>query len=127
MILIRRIANFFRQQPAGAEPGAGPPPDTELRPNTMLQRIIAGRTIRALAVNAAPASITFTDGSVMRVKTGAPLQAGTLIGKTIKSVRQGGLRLELQFEDGSTAQITLAEETSSVLLRDAKGTFEYAD
>ena len=133
--MVNKIAHLFRRQRShsattpGVGSGAYPsrPPDAELPPNKMLERIIAGRTIQAVAQDTTPASITFADGSVMQIKTGAALPAEALIGKTVKKVRQGGLRLELQFQDDSKGAITLAEETSSVLLRDSKGTFEYAD
>ena len=93
----------------------------------MLARIIAGRTVRAVAQDGTLASVTFADGSVMKIKSGAPAPVDALIGKTVQNVRQGGLCLELLFQDGSMAAVTLAEETSSVLLRDAQGAFEYAD
>jgi hypothetical protein len=35
--------------------------------------------------------------------------------------------LVLQFEDGSTMRIKLAEPTSSVMVRDAQNKMEYAD
>jgi hypothetical protein len=146
--MFSRIAALFRRHPvdrrhpagapstggpAGAGPSAGAgsnsgqPTGPALPPNQMLQRIIAGRTISAVAQDTAPASLTFADGSVMKIKTGAALPADALLGKTVQHVRQGGLSLQLQFQDGSAATLTLAEETSSVLLRDAKGAFEYAD
>jgi hypothetical protein len=134
--MVRRFANLFRrQQPSHpAEPpdaGAAANPsqmhDAGLPPNAQLEGNIAGRTIQAVAQETTPASVIFTDGAVMKVKTGAPLPADALIGKTVKKVRQGGLHLELQFQDDTRATITLAEEASSVLLRDGKGTFEYAD
>jgi hypothetical protein len=99
----------------------------ELPANRILERIIVGRTIQAVAPETTPASITFVDGSVMKIKTGAPLPAEAPTGKTVQKVRQAGLRLELEFTDHSRATISLAEETSSVLLRDGQGTFEYAD
>ncbi len=128
--MTSRFAKFFKRQepqpsPAPAETGAQPA--TELPTNSMLERIIAGRTIQAVAQENQPASVTFADGSVMKIKTAAPLPAEAMTGKTVKKVRQGGLRLELLFADDSQATISLAEETSSVLLRDSKGTFEYAD
>jgi hypothetical protein len=126
--MVRRIGDLFRRRQSSQQaPGPAQTPDPVLRRNTMLERLIAGRTVQAVTPDATPASITFTDGSVMKVKTSAPLPADALMGKTVQQVRQGGLRLALQFEGGSTATIALAEETSSVLLRDAKGTFEYAD
>jgi hypothetical protein len=42
-------------------------------------------------------------------------------------VRQKGTEFDLEFVDNSKAKITLAEETSSVMLRDKAGEMEYAD
>jgi hypothetical protein len=95
--------------------------------NEMLARIIKGRTIGSVTQEGSLASVQFADGSLMKIKTGAPAPVDTLEGKTVQSVRQGGLCLELLFQDKSAGTIALAEETSSVLLRDAEGKFEYAD
>jgi len=57
-------------------------------------------------------------------------QAITKTGKavgTTKAVRQQGTTLDLDFEGGGTLQIPLAEETSSVMVRDKSGVMEYAD
>jgi hypothetical protein len=48
-------------------------------------------------------------------------------GRTVKQVRQEGSVLHLDFEDDSTMEIKLAEETSSVMVRDGKNKMEYAD
>ena len=48
-------------------------------------------------------------------------------GRQVKAVRQKGQTLNIDFNDGSSAEIGMAEATSSVMLRDAKGTMEYAD
>ncbi len=48
-------------------------------------------------------------------------------GRTIKSVRQSGPVLLLDFDDGSTMQIKLMEATSSVMLRNKKKEIEYVD
>jgi hypothetical protein len=134
--MFARLTSLFgRRQPAsserpsGARPASrpGPPCDPELPLNPMLAHIIAGRTVRAVAQDGTLASVTFADGSVMKIKSGAPAPVDALIGKTVQNVRQGGLCLELLFQDDSMAAVTLAEETSSVLLRDAQGAFEYAD
>ncbi len=128
--MASRFGKFIKRQkpqPPAAPVEAGAQSPGELPANSMLERIIAGRTIQAVAQESQPASVTFTDGSVMKIKTGAPLPSEAMTGKTVKQVRQGGLRLELLFTDDSQATIGLAEETSSVLLRDGKGTFEYAD
>ncbi len=95
--------------------------------NHKLTTVIKGRAIKTTSAGADALSITFADGSTMKVKTGAAAQADALKGQTIKGARQSGTTLNLDFTDGSSAQVTLAEATSSVMLRDGKGTMEYAD
>ena len=48
-------------------------------------------------------------------------------GRKVQSVQQSDADLILQFEDGSTMHIKLAEATSSVMVRDAQNKMEYAD
>jgi hypothetical protein len=48
-------------------------------------------------------------------------------GGKIKSVRQAGTELNLDFENGTTLTIPTTEATSSVMVRDKNGTMEYAD
>ncbi len=50
-----------------------------------------------------------------------------LAGRTVKAVRQRGDVFDLDFTDGSTLEIRLAEATSCVMLRDARKELEYAD
>jgi hypothetical protein len=49
------------------------------------------------------------------------------LNRTVKKVRQRGDLMDLDFEDGSFAEIKLAEATSSVMLRDRDNKLEYAD
>ncbi len=95
--------------------------------NRKLTPIIAGRTIKAVAQNDGALNVTFSDGSNMRIKTDSEVPAGQMVGRTVKAVRQGGTEMDLDMQDGTSAAITLAEETSSVMLRDAGGELEYAD
>ncbi len=94
--------------------------------NQKLTPLLAGRTIQSASQSDNVLTVTFTDGSTMKIKTGAPGPAGSLPGHTVKAVRQTGTVMNLDL-DGSTATIRLAEATSSVMLRDAKGVMEYAD
>ena len=48
-------------------------------------------------------------------------------GRVVKSVQQSDIDMVIQFEDGSTLHIKLAETTSSVMVRDTKNAMEYAD
>jgi len=96
-------------------------------PNQKLTPILRGRTIKSAVQTDNLLVLTFADGSTMKVKTGGPAPTAALQGRTVKMVRQGGVIMELDFSDNSKAQIKLAEETSSVMLRNATGKFEYAD
>ncbi len=96
--------------------------------NRKLTPLIAGRTVQSVAQDAGALNLTFADGSVMHIKTGGPAPApDALAGHTVKAVQQAGTTMDLNFTDNSTGRIRLAEATSSVLLRDKDGNFEYAD
>ncbi|HEX9116307.1 MAG TPA: hypothetical protein VGA61_09585 [Anaerolineae bacterium] len=141
--MFGKLANLFGRKPAAgpaanaAPPAAqaenpkpqaaAPPCAAELPANAMLAKIIAGRAIQSVTQEDARATVTFSDGSVMKIKTGAPVPVEALTGKTVKDVGQDGVCLDLLFQDGAKARIILAEQASSVLLRDGQGTFEYAD
>ncbi len=96
-------------------------------PNRKLTPIITGRTIKAATQNDGVLNVTFNDGSTMRIKTGAEAPTGQMVGRTVKATRQGGIEMDLDMQDGTSVGVTLAEETSSVMLRDANGELEYAD
>lgn len=95
--------------------------------NHKLTNVIKGRTIKAASAGDGSLSITFDDSSMMKIKVAAQIPSEALNGHTIKGVRQSGTTMNLDFTDGSSAQITLAEATSSVMLRDGKEAMEYAD
>jgi hypothetical protein len=94
--------------------------------NRKLTPIIAGRTIKHIAQSDVVQLIEFEDGSILKIKTSAPFTE-TIAGRKVKEMRQKGTEFDLDFVDGTTAKIDLAEETSSVMLRDKAGTLEYAD
>ena len=50
-----------------------------------------------------------------------------IAGRTVKSVRQTGDVMRIDFEDGSTLEVRLKEATSSVMVRDQEQNLEYAD
>jgi hypothetical protein len=50
-----------------------------------------------------------------------------IAGRAVSAVRQEGPTLDIDFSDGSTLQIKLADPASSVMLRDKVGKLEYAD
>jgi len=94
--------------------------------NRKLTPIIVARTVKSAKQTDDFLEIRFTDDSVMRIKTGAPFK-DSITGKTVKAVRQKATEFDLDFDDGTSTAITLAEETSSVMLRDKAGALEYAD
>jgi hypothetical protein len=50
-----------------------------------------------------------------------------IAGRAVSGVRQDGAILHLDFADGSTIQVKLADPASSVMVRDKDGKLEYAD
>jgi hypothetical protein len=94
--------------------------------NRKLTPIIVARTVKSAKQTDGVLEIRFTDDSVMKFKTGVPFTA-SIAGRTVKTVRQRATEFDLDFTDGTTAAITLAEETSSVMLRDKAGVLEYTD
>lgn len=88
--------------------------------------LIKGRTITGTGNSGGALTISFDDGSKMTVQTaGSSNSAAT--GGAIAAVRQQGTVLSLDFTGGGTLEIPLAEETSSVMVRDQHGVMEYAD
>jgi hypothetical protein len=53
--------------------------------------------------------------------------ARVIVGRSVERVQQDVALLTLTFSDGSTIEIRLEAETSSVMVRDSQGTIEYAD
>ncbi|HEY7878433.1 MAG TPA: hypothetical protein VIC55_09420 [Gemmatimonadaceae bacterium] len=97
--------------------------------NRKLTPIIAGRAIAQIGWDGATALVHFADGSVLRIRTPAPPATGALpleIG-TVRAVRQSTDAIAFDLTSGATLELPLAEATSSVMLRDAKGAMEYAD
>ena len=95
--------------------------------NQKLTPLISGRTIQSHEERDGSLEILFSDGSHMRIKLSATIQALDLHGRTLKRVRQKDTLMQLDFTDDTTAELTLAEAMSSVMLRDKHGVMEYAD
>jgi hypothetical protein len=97
--------------------------------NQKLTPIIKGRTIAQLSWDGPAAQLHFDDGSVLRIHTSAAPSAKSppvTLGK-VRAVRQSLDTIAFDLEGPSSLQFTLAEPTSCVMLRNAKGTLEYAD
>ncbi len=95
--------------------------------NRKLTPLLSGRMVQAVSQIGALATVSFTDGSSLMIKTGSPLEQLDFQNRRVQKVRQKSTVMNLDFEDGSTAEIQLAEAMSSVMLRDGKGVLEYAD
>ena len=94
--------------------------------NHKLTGVLQGRTINGTSNSGDTMTIYFTDGSSMAVQTAGSSNSASS-GGTVQAVRQQGTTLELAFEGGGTMEVPLAEETSSVMVRDKGGAMEYAD
>ncbi|MBK5187286.1 MAG: hypothetical protein JJD97_03520 [Gemmatimonadaceae bacterium] len=97
--------------------------------NQKLTPIIKGRTIAQIGWDGAAALLHFDDGSVLRIHTpAAPARDAppATLGK-VRAVRQSLDTIAFDLEGGASVQLPLADATSSVMLRNAKGALEYAD
>ncbi len=94
--------------------------------NHQLTGVLKGRTITGTGNSGNVLTIHFDDGSKMTVQTTGSSNSAATGGK-VAAVRQQGTRLELDFAGGGTLEIPLAEETSSVIVRDKNNVMEYAD
>ncbi len=95
--------------------------------NQELTPLIAGRTIKGADYADNMLRMTFADGSIMRIKSPVPAPTDRLLNRTVEVVHQQDDVMIIGFTDRSSVEIKLAEATSSVLLRDSHGAFEYAD
>jgi hypothetical protein len=97
--------------------------------NQKLTRVIKGRTITALTWDGAAALMHFNDGSMLRIHapSAPPNSAPPVTLGRVRAVRQSLETIAFDLEDGGTIDVPLAESTSSVMLRNAKGALEYAD
>jgi len=94
--------------------------------NHKLTALIAGRTVAGTSNAGDVLTVKFGDGSHMTVQT-AGSSNSAVTGGTVKAVRQSGTTLALDFAPSGTMEITTAEETSCIMVRDKSGAMEYAD
>ena len=67
--------------------------------------------------------VLFDDQSNMKIKTAGP--ATILPGGKVKSVQEAKAEFKIDFEDGSSATLCLADPGSSVAVRDKNNAVEY--
>lgn len=94
--------------------------------NHKLTALLKGRTVQGAHTDGTTMTLALDDGSNVTIQTGGAA-SGPTAGGIIQAVRQAGTMLDLDFEDKTTLQITLAEATSSVMVRDRNHVMQYAD
>ena len=91
--------------------------------NQKLTKAIAGRTIKAVTTEPGSVLVLFDDQSSMKIKTTGA--AAVSAGSKVKSVHEAKAEFKIEFEDGSSATVYLADPGSSVALRDKNNAVEY--
>jgi hypothetical protein len=91
--------------------------------NQKLTKVIAGRTVKVATVEPGGVLVLFDDQSNMKIKTSGP--ATMPPGGKVKSVHEARAELRIDFEDGSSATLSLADPGSSVAVRDKNNVVEY--
>jgi hypothetical protein len=91
--------------------------------NQKLTKVIAGRTIKVATVEAGSVLVLFDDQSSMKIKTAG--SATIPSGGKVKSVHEAKAQFKIEFEDGSSATLCLADPGSSVAVRDKDNAVEY--
>jgi hypothetical protein len=91
--------------------------------NHKLTSVIGGRTVQVATAEPGKLSIRFDDQSTMNVKRAGV--ANISPGGRIKAIQEDGAEFNLQFEDGSTLTLQLADPGSSVAVRDNDNRVEY--
>ena len=91
--------------------------------NQKLTRVIAGRTVKVATVELGVILVLFDDESRMKIKAAGP--ATIPPGDKVKSVHEAKTEFKIDFEDGSSATLCLADPGSSVAVRDENNAVEY--
>lgn len=91
--------------------------------NRKLSKLLKGRAVQSEAGDAGSVTITFQDGSTLKLKVAG--QATVPVGAKVKAVHELGEQFQVDVEGGPGLQVRLADPGSSVALRDKNGTVEY--
>ena len=93
--------------------------------NKKLTYVIAGRTVQSATPADGSLTLSLDDGSTLVIRT-APGSAATVpTGSKLLKAREDGTELDLDFADGSTVKLTLAEPGNSLAMRDKNHRVEY--
>ena len=93
--------------------------------NQKLTNVIKGRTVRSVTVEHERLIIVFDDHSTMTVKTAPGLAAAISAGAKVKAVMEDAAECTLQFENGSSVTVKLANPGASVAVRARDRAVEY--
>jgi hypothetical protein len=91
--------------------------------NQKLTKVIAGRTIKAVTTEPGSVLVLFDDQSSMKIKTAGA--AAVPPASKVKSVHEDKAEFKIEFEDGSSATVYLANPGSSVAVREKNNAVEY--
>ena len=91
--------------------------------NQKLTKVIAGRTIKAVTTEPESVLVLFDDQSSMKIKTVGP--ATIAPGGKVKFIHEAKTEFRIDFEDGSSAILSLADPGSSVAVREKNNVLEY--
>ena len=91
--------------------------------NQKLTKVIAGRTVKVATVEPRGVLVLFDDESRMKIKTAG--SATIPPGSKVTSVHEAKAEFRIDFEDGSSATLRLADPGSSVAVRDRNNAVEY--
>jgi hypothetical protein len=94
-----------------------------MRRNQKLTKVLVGRTIKAVTTEPGSVLVLFDDQSSIKVKIAGP--ATIPPGGKIKYVHEANTDFKIDFEDGSSATLSLASPSSSVAVRDNINAVEY--
>jgi hypothetical protein len=94
-----------------------------MRRNQKLTKVIAGRTVNVATIEPGGISVLFDDQSNMKIKTAGPATISP--GGKVKSVHEAKAEFKIEFEDGSSAILSLADPGSSIAVRDRNNAVEY--
>ena len=93
--------------------------------NHKLTRVLKGRIVQSMQVNASEVSIGFLDGSTMKIKimesNSPPLREKA----RIRTISEDQAKLLIECEDESTFDVTLSEPGNAISVRDKNNQVEY--
>jgi hypothetical protein len=93
--------------------------------NQKLTKVIKRRTVQSATVEPERLVVVFDDHSTMTVKTVPGLAAAISTGVRIRAVLEDADECTLQFEDGSSVTVKVANPGASVAVRARNSTVEY--